>query len=38
MITWRIIDALKDKNVEYAQQLLNRHIGTMERVGFFSAT
>jgi len=29
-----IIDALKDKNVERAVQLLSRHIGTMERVGF----
>lgn len=29
-----IIDALKDRNVERAVQLLSRHIGTMERVGF----
>lgn len=29
-----IIDALKEKNVERAVQLLGRHIGTMERVGF----
>jgi len=29
-----IIEALKEKNVERAVQLLGRHIGTMERVGF----
>ena len=29
-----IIDALKENNVERAVQLLARHIGTMERVGF----
>jgi DNA-binding GntR family transcriptional regulator len=29
-----IIDALRDKNAERAIQLLSRHIGTMERVGF----
>ena len=29
-----IIDALKEKNTERAVQLLGRHIGTMERVGF----
>lgn len=31
-----IIDALKQGNTERAVQLLGRHIGTMERVGFFS--
>lgn len=29
-----IIDALRNKNTERAIQLLSRHIGTMERVGF----
>ena len=29
-----IIDALKERNAERAIQLLGRHIGTMERVGF----
>lgn len=29
-----IIEALQEKNIERAVQLLGRHIGTMERVGF----
>lgn len=33
-----IINALKEKNIERACQLLTRHIGTMERVGFSSIT
>lgn len=32
-----IIDALKDKKIDRAVQLLSMHIGTMERVGFLSA-
>ncbi|WP_050468826.1 GntR family transcriptional regulator [Herbaspirillum chlorophenolicum] len=32
-----IIDALKDKKVDRALQLLSMHIGTMERVGFSAA-
>lgn len=33
-----IIQALKDRNVDRACQLLTRHIGTMERVGFSPVT